>query len=327
MDNINMDAIHLKDSIFIQISLVLFLLVVLVLFTGVLITRSITRPISVLAQGVRELSRGNLNIRFNVKSKDEVGELADVFNEMVATLKEHREREQLVGKLKTEFISIAAHQLRTPLSSVKWILKMLLEDDFGKLNEKQKEFVAKGYEANDRMVMLVNDLLDASRIEEGRFGFEFKLDNLSKFFKSTVKTFEQQANIRNVKINLSLPEKPIMMVFDSQRLKMALSNLIDNATRYTNPGGEVNVLVEQGDGFVRAEVKDTGVGIPEKQKERVFSKFFRADNVIRMQTEGTGLGLYLTKNIIEKHGGNIWFKSEEGKGTSFIFTLPLTKKS
>jgi signal transduction histidine kinase len=317
---------ELRQNVLIQISLVLFLLVILVLFAGILIARSITRPLSILARGVQEVAEGDLSIRFKVKSKDELGELAAAFNEMIEKLKEQREREQLVARLKTEFISIAAHQLRTPLSSVKWILNMFIDGDFGQLTEKQKEFVEKGYEANDRMIHLVNDLLDATRIEEGRFGFEFSLNNFSEFLTETIGYSDEDAKIRDIKLTVSVPETPIEMVFDPQRLKMAVTNLVDNAIRYTPRSGKVSVLAKKMGDFVKVIVQDSGVGIPKHQKDRVFSKFFRADNVVRMQTEGTGLGLYLTKNIIEKHGGKIWFESEENKGTAFHFTIPYTKE-
>jgi PAS domain S-box-containing protein len=231
-------------------------------------------------------------------------------------------REKTLERLKTEFISIAAHQLRTPLSSVKWILKMMVDGDLGTLLLEQKEFVRKAYEANEKMIRLVNDLLDISRIEEGKFGFNFSKYDFNKFMKEVVASFKEQAERGKVKLKLKIGKSALPLVFDQQRIKMSLSNLLDNAIRYTMPQGEITVSVAEKEDFAEVSIKDTGVGIPEEQKDRIFSKFFRADNVVRMQTEGTGLGLYLCKNIIEKHGGKIWFESKEGKGTSFYFTLP-----
>ncbi len=312
---------QLKENVFIQTFLILFLLVILVIFAAVLIARSVTRPLSDLVRGVKQVTKGNLNVKFTVYSKDEVGELVLAFNEMTEKLREQRERENLVAKLKTEFISIAAHQLRTPLSSVKWILRMLLDGDFGVLSDKQREFAEKGYGANDRMIHLVNDLLDTARIEEGRYGFEFGQHDFKRFLRELVESFKEDAKMFKLKWELSLPEENLTLFFDSERLRMAIGNIIGNALRYTKEG-EVEVLVVKKPDFAEVAVKDTGVGIPLHQRDRVFTKFFRGDNVVRMQTEGTGLGLYLAKNIIEKHGGEVWFESEEGKGSTFYFTIP-----
>lgn len=314
---------ELRQNILIQVFLILFLLVVLVFFTTVLVARGITRPISDFVRGVNEVSRGNLDIRFKVKSKNELGQLALAFNEMIVKLKEQREREKLVARLKTEFTSIAAHQLRTPLSTIKWILRMLLDGDFGALSLKQKEFAEKGYEANDRMIHLVNDLLDVTRIEEGRYGFEFGWHDFNEFLKDVADSMEGDARLRKIEFTSSFEKGSLFLFFDPERLRMAVSNLISNAIRYTEPGGRVSVSCVKKDNVVEVVIKDTGVGIPERQKDRIFTKFFRGDNVVRMQTEGTGLGLYLAKNIVEKHGGSIWFESKEGKGTAFYFILPI----
>ncbi len=316
------DINQLRQNIFIQIILILFLLVILVIFSTVLIAHGITQPLSGLVKGVREIAAGHLDVKFNVRSKDELGELALSFNEMTEKLRAQRERENLVAKLKTEFVSIAAHQLRTPLSSVKWILRMMLDGDFGVLNAKQREFMEKGYEANDRMIHLINDLLDITRIEEGRFGFEFSRSDFKQFLKEIVESLEDDAKRFKLKLELFLPKESLVLFFDSERFTMAITNIINNALRYTEKGGVVvSVAVKQG--FAEVAVKDTGVGIPLHQRDRVFTKFFRGDNVVRMQTEGTGLGLYLAKNVIEKHGGKIWFESEEGKGSTFYFTIPI----
>ncbi|MBU1179050.1 PAS domain-containing protein [Patescibacteria group bacterium] len=231
-------------------------------------------------------------------------------------------RSKMIDRLKAEFITIAAHQLRTPLSSVKWILKMTLDGDFGPLSLEQKNFLEKGYLANERMARLVNDLLDISRVEEGKFGFDFLENDVIGFVEETVDSFRVEAARRKVKLIFEEKKEPLLLKIDIRRLRMALSNLIDNAIRYTSSGGRVIVSVKKKGRFVEVSVADTGVGIPKKQQGRVFSKFFRADNVVKMQTEGSGLGLYLTKNIIKGHGGKIWFESDAGRGSKFYFTLP-----
>jgi signal transduction histidine kinase len=199
---------------------------------------------------------------------------------------------------------------------------MLFENEFGKLTEQQKEFVEKGCESTNRMIALVNDLLDVSRIEEGKFGFEFLENNIISAIRETVEQFRKQAEERKVAIVVEVPEENITMVFDFQKIKMVLSNLIDNAVRYTKEAGKVMVSLKNAFSSVEIEIKDSGIGIPNEQQEKVFGKFFRADNVVKMQTEGTGLGLYLVKNIIEQHKGVINFSSEEGVGTTFNIVLP-----
>jgi len=316
------EADQLKRDVFMQIFLVLCLSVVFIIFAIILFDRNITRPLFSLAGGAKEVAGGNLDVKFNMKSEDELGILASAFNEMILRLKEQREREVLAAKLKTEFMSIAAHQLRTPLSSIKWIIKMILDGDMGRVNLQQRDFVEKAYGANERMITLVNDLLNVTRIEEGRFGFEFSSVDFNKLMEDIVPVFKQQSRIRNVNFVFYPYKDPLVLIIDPQRIKIAITNLLDNALYYTPVGGLVELSVKKKGDFIEVSVKDTGVGIPENQKTRVFSKFFRGDNVVRMQTEGTGLGLYLTKNIIEKHGGKIWFESEEGKGSIFYFTIP-----
>ncbi|MDD5032906.1 MAG: PAS domain-containing sensor histidine kinase [Candidatus Pacebacteria bacterium] len=235
-------------------------------------------------------------------------------------------RERAMDKIKSEFISVAAHQLRTPLSSVKWVLKMILDGDFGDITPKQKEFIGRGYASNERMIQLVNDLLDVSRIEEGQFGFKFTSEDFNNFSAVVASNFRDAAERSGVKLTINVGKTPLFFSFDVQRMEVVLSNLLDNAIRYTSSGGEVSFSVSAGEKGVIVSVRDTGVGIPEKQKSRVFTKFFRGDNVVRMQTEGTGLGLYLSKNITEKHGGKISFESEEGKGTVFNVFLPFKTK-
>lgn len=232
-------------------------------------------------------------------------------------------REKMIAKTKSEFISLVAHQLRAPLSGMKWILRMLLDGDYGPLSGEQKDIITKGYESNYSLINLVNDLLDVARLEEGRFGFDFSENDFNKALTEITDSFEEDAKKARVILLSSVPRKPLIFVFDLQRMKMVFSNLVANAIRYTKAGGQVLISSKTKDGQIEVVVKDTGVGIPRLQKERVFTKFFRGDNIVKMQAEGSGLGLYLAKNIVEKHGGKIWFETEEGRGSIFYFTIPM----
>lgn len=232
-------------------------------------------------------------------------------------------REKMIDKMKSEFISIAAHQLRTPLSAIKWVIKMILDGEVGELNDEQKEFLAKGYKSNERIIELVNDMLNVSRIEEGRFGYIFNKEDFISLVKKIVDSEENSLESRSIKFTLNLPASLPKIYMDKTKMDLAVTNLLENAIKYTPEHGKIVLTVEAGDKFIKVRIKDNGVGIPEEDKPKLFTKFFRAVNVIRMQTEGSGLGLFMVKNIIKRHGGEIMVNSEEGKGTEFIFTLPI----
>ncbi|HOZ56169.1 MAG: Sensor histidine kinase YycG [Parcubacteria group bacterium ADurb.Bin316] len=232
-------------------------------------------------------------------------------------------REKTIDRMKSEFISIAAHQLRTPLSAIKWVIKMILDGDAGKLNEEQQGLLAQGYASNERIITLVNDMLNVSRIEEGRFGYSFSKDRLDETLNIVVKSLENQINSKKIKLVLDVPAKLSKVFMDKQKMTLVLQNLLENAVKYTPEYGKIEIKVKDHKKDLKISIKDNGIGIPKKDQEKLFSKFFRAENVVRMQTEGSGLGLFIVKNIIEKHGGEIECKSEEGKGTEFIFNIPI----
>lgn len=234
-------------------------------------------------------------------------------------------REKTIDALKSEFISVAAHQLRTPLAAIKWVLQMILDGDLGSINEEQKNMLVKGVESNERMIRLVNDLLNVSRIEEGRFQYNFSVGVISDLVKSVIEELQPAIKERNIQFQLNFENHDLPPVrFDGSKLRLAIQNLIDNAIRYTPVGGSVSVVVGCNDekSEVHIKVSDTGIGIPKNQQEKLFNKFFRGENVVRMQTEGTGLGLFIVRNIVLKHGGRITFTSTEGKGTQFVIWLP-----
>lgn len=236
-------------------------------------------------------------------------------------------RERLLGRIKSEFVSIAAHQLRTPLSAIKWTLRLLLEGDAGALSKEQSDFLSKGYEINERMIKLVNDLLNAARIEEGRFGYEFQDIDLGEFLNTIVKNYSDIARQRSVGLKFANAAGKLPLIYgDAEKLALALNNLLDNAIKYTVAGGTALVGLELKGDYASVSISDTGVGIPVAEQRRVFSKFFRASNVIRMETEGTGLGLFIVRNIIRRHGGDIQFVSKEGQGSKFVLTLPIKKE-
>ncbi len=235
-----------------------------------------------------------------------------------------QERERFVSEIKSDFLSVAAHQMRTPLSIMKWVFSMILEGDLGDITDKQREFLSKGLISNNQMIRLISDLLDVSRIENGKFGYKFAKASIADIIKETAEKFTARAKSKEIEIlfeqDIDLPELDL----DASRIAMVLENIIDNAIRYSPSKSNVIIKVKRDKEAILVSVSDSGIGIPEHQKKNMFIRFFRAENAVRTQTEGSGLGLFVAKAIIEKHGGKIWFESKEGKGTTFYFTIPIS---
>jgi len=236
-------------------------------------------------------------------------------------------REKMIERMKSEFVSIAAHQLRTPLSAIKWTLKMILDGDLGEVPKEQREFLEKTYQSNERIINLINDLLNVSRIEEGRYLYKPILTDFIPILDSLIDSYKEEIKKKNLKLKLKKPQKLPKVKVDVEKISLAIQNLLENAIRYNKESGEIEINLKEKGKEIEFSIRDTGIGIPKDQQNRVFTKFFRGYNAIKMETEGSGLGLFITKNIIEAHGGKIWFESEEGKGTTFYFTLPIVQKT
>ncbi|MBU4466815.1 PAS domain S-box protein [Patescibacteria group bacterium] len=235
-------------------------------------------------------------------------------------------REKTIEKLKTEFVSLAAHQLRTPLSAVKWSLRMVLDGDMGKINKEQKEIMEKTYQSNERMIALVNDLLNVARIEEGKYAISPTFIDMVKFCQSTVDSIADGFKKKGIKFKfIKSSNKPIMVFVDEEKLELVIQNLLDNALKYTNKPGEVVLSLKETPKTVTVEVKDSGIGITKGDQARIFSKFFRASEAILIEPGGSGLGLYMAKNIINSHNGKIGFESQSGQGSTFYFTIKKQK--
>lgn len=233
-------------------------------------------------------------------------------------------RDKEISRMKTEFVSIAAHQLRTPLSAIKWSLHMILDGDVGKVSSEQVEFLEKAYQSNERMIILINDLLNISRIEEGRFIYNKEEHSLEKVIEDIINLSDGLSKKKKVKLIFEKPKKKLPKVkIDKEKIKLVIQNLIDNGIIYNKIGGKVTISLDYDKIFMYVIIEDTGIGISNLQYDRIFSKFFRADNAVKSDAEGTGLGLFICKNIIEAHGGKINFKSKKDKGSTFTFSLPI----
>lgn len=258
----------------------------------------------------------------------EFDEVAKVLVRRDLELTEANIRLQELDMIKSEFVSVAAHQLRTPLSGIRWSLHALLDEEEGKLNAEQRKLAKNTLAATLRMVALINDLLTIARIEEGKFGFNFvEHRSILPIVKKSYQHIKGAAAIKGIRIALKVQKGKFPgLSLDEEKISIVMDNLLDNAIKYTLPGGSITIRVSRTKQNIRVDVEDTGVGIPKKQHHRVFGKFFRADNAILLQTTGTGFGLYVARNIIEGHRGTLSFSSVEKKGSTFSFTVPITKR-
>lgn len=230
-----------------------------------------------------------------------------------------------IDKVKSEFIAVASHQLRTPLTGIKWYSQLLLADKTAPLNDTQKDYLKGIFDSNERMIKLINDLLDVSHIETGRkFSVVKKKSDIVAIIKRVAKSEAVCHGTYKVRIEFDkkLPAKLIVPA-DEKKIEQVFMNLIGNAIKYSGSGDKVIIGAEKRFGDAQFYIRDFGLGIPKSQQNRIFEKFFRADNIATISQEGTGLGLYIAKSIIEGHGGEIGFESKENKGTTFYFTLPL----
>jgi PAS domain S-box-containing protein len=235
--------------------------------------------------------------------------------------------EQEVDRMKSEFISLASHQLRTPLSAIKTYTHMLNDGYMGELNPDQKKSLSTVIGATNRMNELLSTLLNITRIESGTIAVTPKSLSVEKLADEVLHELKHLADSKS--INLELQHKgrysPTVKT-DALIVKEVISNLVSNGIKYTPEMGTVSVTVRPRQADILVEVSDSGWGIPEFSQDQIFSKFFRAQNIIKRETTGTGLGLYLVKGLLDVLGGEIWFESVENKSTTFFFTLPRSRR-
>jgi two-component system sensor histidine kinase GlrK len=290
--------------------------ILLVIATSFFITRSITKPLAILMEKTKEISKGSFEEDLSITSPPEMLELTRAFNSMCTKLK-------MVDKMKSDFFSSMSHELRTPLTSIKEGIGLLRDGVGGTMTDKQKKLLVILSEESRRLIDLVNSFLDFSKMEAGMMTYSFGRGSLTPLIERA--TTEMIPLIESKKITLmtKIDERLPILKMDSERILQVLRNLIGNALKFTPEGGEVRVSALSSNREVRVSVADTGPGIPKENLTTIFEKFHQAHFDNSGQKKGTGLGLAIVKYIITAHGGTVWAESELKQGSSFFFVLPV----
>lgn len=238
-------------------------------------------------------------------------------------LKEENERlKELIG-FKSDLVSISVHQLRTALAATKWSLKMLLDGDLGELPREAAEQVRRSYESNERLIAMAGEILSINHSEGIDPAYHFEETDLSSLMEEAVLEFKDEAFKHRMRIEYVPVGTPAAAEVDRPLFKVVMQNLLENAIKYGAPDTAIAVSVEPQGDSVLLSVQDAGIGIAEADKHKIFSKFYRADAAKQKESIGSGLGLFTTRNIVERHGGKIWFESQEGEGTTFFVSVPV----
>ncbi len=247
--------------------------------------------------------------------------------ETIKQLNEENEKLKKLNAFKSDVISISAHELRTSLGATKWLLKMCLDGDLGPLTPDQSKLLKKAFEGNDRMIGLVNEMLSINHTEEASLSYNPQPTEIVSLIDNIVFDFVGESYKRGIELLFLKPESsPKTMHIDQGKIRFVIQNLIENAIKYSNDGDRVLISLNETPDTLTISVKDTGIGIKEEDKEKIFEKFFRSKNAKEKEEIGTGLGLFTSKSIVEKHNGVMSFESIEGQGTTFSVTLPFESK-
>jgi len=273
----------------------------------------------------KQLAIAVQNARYFAQIAEFNATLQEKIKRATAKLEATNEKLKELDSAKDEFISMASHQLRTPLTSVKGYLSMVLEGDVGKLNKQQYEFVDQAFGSAQRMVYLIADLLNVSRLNTGKFVIDSGATNLAEVVRQEVDQLQRHAATRQITLTYKKPRDFPIVQLDETKIRQVIMNFTDNAIYYTPTGGKVIVELKKTPQSIELTVTDTGIGVPKALQHKLFTKFYRADNAMKARPDGTGLGLFMAKKVIIAQGGSIIFKSIEGKGSTFGFSFPIKK--
>jgi two-component system, NtrC family, sensor histidine kinase GlrK len=286
-----------------------------IVLMSLFITNSITRPIELLKNRTREIAKGNFDARVEVKSPPEISELGAAIDSMCEKLQE-------LDRMKADFFASMSHELRTPLTSIKEGTGLLLDGVGGETSEKQRKLLGILAEESNRLISVVNSLLDLSKMEAGMMTYEFEMSGVDSLIKRAIAEITPLVEAKQIRLESAIERSLPSVRIDSERILQVLRNLLGNAVKFTPKGGHVSVAANPAHGKLVISVKDSGPGIPGDSLAAIFEKFNQGSRQGAHVRQGTGLGLAIAKSIISSHGGKIWAESQLGKGSTFIFVLP-----
>jgi signal transduction histidine kinase len=311
------------------------------LLASLFVAGRVVHPLETLRKGVERIGGGDMGLRLDLKTGDEIEILAEEFNKMAQNLRqayaglEHKVAERTqelavandrlkeVDRLKSDFVSNVSHELRTPLTAIKGAVDLMLREVPGPLNEKQTHYLTRVRSNTQHLAGLINDLLDLSKIEEGKIELQANRVSIGGLVHEVVETLRPIAAEKPIVLEMIAPEPSILVWADRDKVTQVLMNLIGNAIKFTPPNGRVGVSAEsESTGWVRVSIRDTGAGIPTSEQQKIFEKFYQVAENGGPKPKGTGLGLAISKVLVELHGGRIWVESEIEHGSNFSFTLP-----
>jgi signal transduction histidine kinase len=295
--------------------------IALALLLGFALSRSLVGPIQRIEARLDAIASGDFSEHVDVSNRDELGALGANVNRMNDELRRLYRELETASTHKSEFLANMSHELRTPLNAILGFTQVLREQMFGQVNAKQAEYLDDILSSGKHLLSLINDVLDLSKVEAGQVELEMAPFSLREALERGVVMVRERATRGDVQIALAADPQVDLVEGDERRIRQVIFNLLSNAVKFTPAGGAVDVSAAQADGEVRVSVADTGPGIAPEDHERIFEEFQQGEAGFE-QREGTGLGLALSKRLVELHGGRIWVDSQPSKGTTFVFTLP-----
>lgn len=350
--------------LFLQLALLSIFLVIIIISISNIFASIFVKPIRILHEATEKIAEGDLDYPINIRTEDEIEQLADSFRYMISVLKEKqdnlreltnsleakvKERTSELTKtqeatlniledlteakrkieesmrIKSEFTSMVSHELRTPLTAIKEGIGIVLDGSAGQINVDQKDFLETAKRNVDRLARLINDVLDFQKLESGRMPFNFQEGDLNAVIKESYASMKPQADSKNIRFEINLAENLPRMNFDKDKIAQVMVNLINNAIKFTITGG-IKVSTILGSNTVKVAVEDTGPGIKKEDMPKLFQRFQQLGEYHERRVASSGLGLAISKEIIEMHKGKIWVESEYGKGSTFYFVLPIKER-
>lgn len=322
VDNVNIGAIVVHEEvgdynprislIFRQVMIPLLISIAFASILVFILSRYIVRPIKAVSLAAAELSRGNFDWRVRPRTQDEIGELAVTFNKMAEELK-------LQDSLRNTFIANVSHELRTPLAAIQGFVQGMLDRAIEENDRDKYLDIVLG--ETKRMNALITDLLTLAKIESGQFPIELSEFDISELLRRCIIVFEQRIEEKNLKVDIRLCDEKLLVWADEDRILQVVTNLIDNAVKFSFEGGELKIWTYCAENKVYINISDTGEGIPPEEQQNIFERFYKVDKSHSRNIPGTGIGLSIVKRIIMQHGERITLQSEEGKETTFTFSL------